>query len=255
MRQTRSDGTDLLTTEELSKYFIGVRALDSVNITLEKGEITLLLGPNGSGKTTLISTITGFHKADRGRVILEGRDITNLPPHQIYNLGITRTFQIPRPLKRMTVLENLMIGVKSSGDGIWGSFRRKWLKEEDETIERAFNLLEFLGLKRLAHHPASDLSGGESKLLELGRALMPDTKLLIMDEPLAGIAPQLAEKLLNRLREIKELGIGLLLIEHRLDLVLPYADKIYVMAEGKIIAKGDEEVLDEPSVLEAYLGA
>jgi len=255
MRQTRSRGTDLLTVEGISKHFEGVKALDCVNITLQKGEITLLIGPNGSGKTTLIATITGFHKADSGRVIFQGKDITGLPPHHIYDLGITRTFQIPRPLKRLTLLENLMIGAKTGGDGIWGSFRKNWLKEEHETAERAFNLLEFLGLKKLSHHPASDLSGGQSKLLELGRALMPETKLLIIDEPLAGIAPQLAEKLLNRLKEIKKLGIGLLLIEHRLDLVLPYADNIYVIAEGKIIAKGHEDVLEQPKVIEAYLGA
>lgn len=247
--------SELLKVEGISKDFDGIKALNGVAISIKSGEIVLLIGPNGSGKSTLIETITGFYKADSGKVIFQGDDITGIPSHLIYDFGITRTFQIPRPLKRMTLLENLMIAEKTAGDGIWGSFRKKWLEEEYKTAERAFKLLGFFELKDLYHHPASNLSRGQLKLLELGRALMPETKLLIMDEPLAGIAPQLAEKLLNRLKELKKLGIGLFLIEHRLDLVLPHVDNIYVIADGRIIAEGREEVLKNPEVIEVYLGA
>lgn len=257
MKQTRSSGNEdlLLTVEGISKHFEGVKALDGVNISLREGEIVLIIGPNGSGKSTLIETITGFCRADSGRVIFRGEDITGLPPHLIYERGIARTFQIPRPLKRLTLLENLMIAEKSPGDGIWGSFRRNWFVKEEEVTARAFEILDFLGLENLWDHPVSDLSGGQLKLLEIGRALMRDTKLIIMDEPIAGVAPQLAEKVLERLEKLKNLGIALLLIEHRLDLVLPFVDNIYVIADGKVIASGREEVLKHPDVIEVYLGA
>ncbi|RLG33363.1 ABC transporter ATP-binding protein [Methanosarcinales archaeon] len=257
MNQTRSSGNEdtLLKVDGICKHFDGVTALDGVKISLERARITLLIGPNGSGKSTLIETITGFCQPDSGNIIFEGEDITGIPPHRIYDLGISRTFQIPRPLRRLTLLENLMVAEKSPGDTIWGSFRRGWLKKEEEIAERAFELLEFLGLDGMWDHPASNLSGGQLKLLELGRALMRDVKLLIMDEPIAGVVPQLAEKLLNYLKDLKKQGITLLLIEHRLDLVLPYVDNIYVISDGRIIAEGREEVLEHPDVIEVYLGA
>ncbi|HEC57659.1 MAG TPA: ABC transporter ATP-binding protein [Candidatus Syntrophoarchaeum butanivorans] len=256
MRPARYAGNELLKVDKVSKQFEGVRALDEVTLSLKRGDITLLIGPNGSGKSTLIGVITGFHRADSGRVLFRGEDITALPPHAIYGLGIARTFQIPRPLKRLTLLENLMIARATPGEGILRGFMGGWFEKEGEIAERAFKLLEFLNLEHLWDHPASDLSGGQLKLLEVGRALMSGVELLIMDEPFAGVAPGLSGRLLDRLRELKRLGLTILLIEHRLDLVVSYVDRVYVLADGKVIAEGSAgDVLKNPDVAEVYLGA
>ncbi len=246
----------ILKTQNLSKFFDGLRALDRVNISIDKKTLTLIIGPNGSGKTTLINVISGFYKADEGRVFFEDMDITNKPPNKIYELGIVRTFQIPQPLKKLTVLENLLIAERNIGESIKDCLGFKWLKQEEELVERAFEILEFLNIDDLWNREAYKLSGGQLKLVEIGRALMTNPKLMIMDEPVAGIAPALAHSILEKLLELKERGITLLIIEHRLDIVLQYVDYIYVMANGRVIAEGvEEEILSNPEVVEVYLGA
>jgi branched-chain amino acid transport system ATP-binding protein len=254
-KQNRVEMT-LLKTKNLSKFFSGFKALDRVSIEVKRNRITLVIGPNGSGKTTLTNVISGIYKADEGKVFFDGYDITNMPPHEIYKLGIVRTFQIPQPLKKLTVIENLMIAEESPGEGIIESLRGSWIKKEEELAEKAFQCLEFLGLTHLWNVESYKLSGGQLKLLEVGRALMRNAKLIIMDEPIAGINPALANSILEKLVELKKMGISLLLVEHRLDIVLKYVDYIYVMANGRIIAEGNgDDVLCNPEVVEVYLNA
>ncbi len=245
----------ILETRDLSKFFDGLRALDGVNIGVEEGSITLVIGPNGSGKTTLINTISGFYKADRGKVLFEGKDITNKPPHEISRYGIVRTFQIPQPLKQMTVLENLLIAPEGYGESVFEAVTRRWIKKENEVVERAFKILEFLKIDHLWDQEAQNLSGGQLKLLELGRAMMRDAKLLIADEPIAGVNPLLAHEILDRFVKLKP-KMSFLIVEHRLDIVLKYTDYVYVMANGRVIAEGrGSEVVEDPRVVEVYLGA
>jgi len=247
----------ILETQNLSKFFDGLKALDGVNIKVKKGTLTLIIGPNGSGKSTLINVISGFHKATSGRVIFEGEDITNKPPYEIYELGIVRTFQIPQPLRKMTVLENLLIAERHIGEGVLSSLRySKWLKQEEELVERAFKILEFLKIDHLWDRESYKLSGGQLKLVEVGRALMTNPKMIIMDEPIAGVAPALAHDILKRVTELKEKGITFLIVEHRLDIILKYVDYVYAMANGKVIAEGlGEDIVSHPKVVEVYLGA
>ncbi len=246
----------ILETVNLSKFFDGLKALDGVNIKVKRGSVTLIIGPNGSGKTTLINVITGFYKASGGKVLFEGRDITNKPPYEIYKLGIVRTFQIPQPLRRMTVLDNLLISNVHPGEGVLSSlFKSKWIKFEEELVERAFKTLKFLKLDHLWDVESYKLSGGQLKLLEVGRALMTNPKMIVMDEPIAGVAPDLAHEILKRIVRLKD-RITFLIVEHRLDIVLKYVDYIYAMANGRVIAEGvGEEIVRNPKVVEVYLGA
>lgn len=248
-------GEKILQTQNLSKFFDGLKALNRVNIGVEKGSITLVIGPNGGGKTTFINTVSGFYRADEGRVFFEGRDITNKPPHEISRLGIVRTFQIPQPLKKMTVLENLLIAY-GHGGSILHTITGKWIDEERKAVEKAFRILEFLKIDHLWDSEARNLSGGQLKLLEVARAMMRDAKLIIMDEPIAGVNPVLSHEILDSFTKLKGTGVSFLIVEHRLDIVLKYSDHIYVMANGSVIAEGKEKnILSDPKVVEVYLGA
>ncbi|OYT62266.1 MAG: ABC transporter ATP-binding protein [Thermofilum sp. ex4484_15] len=241
------------------KKFGGLVALKGVNISVVPSTITMLIGPNGSGKTTLINVISGIYKPDEGKVLLRGKDITGLPPHEVYSLGLVRTFQIPSPFLRLTVLENLMVVAKNQlGEKpISAVFRRRrWMREEEELEEKAFRVMELLHLERLWNRRASELSGGQMKLLEIGRALMSDPSIILMDEPVAGVNPKLAYDIMEYITNVrKELGISFLIVEHRLDIVLDYVDYVYAMHKGEIIARGPpEEVISNPSVVRSYLG-
>ena len=227
-----------------------------MSIDVAKGSITLVIGPNGSGKTTLINVVTGFLGADGGRVFFDGKDITNKPPHEIFKMGVVRTFQNPHPLKKLAVLENLLIAEPGYGESVYQSFTRAWVRKEEELVKKAFEILKFLGIEHLWDEQAMNLSGGQLRLLEIGRALMCDARLIIMDEPIAGVAPSLAHSILRKLTELARAGISFLIVEHRLDIILDYVDKVYVMANGKIVAEGrGEEILKNPKVVEVYLGA
>ncbi|ENN96786.1 high-affinity branched-chain amino acid transport ATP-binding protein BraF [Methanocaldococcus villosus KIN24-T80] len=250
---------EILKTENVTKYFGDFKALNNVSISVNKGDLTLIIGPNGSGKSTLINVITGFLKADSGKVYFEENDITNKEPEELYYYGIVRTFQTPQPLKEMTVLENILIGNINPGEEpINAIFYSKWLKFEEEMVERAFKILEFLKLSHLYDRKAGSLSGGQMKLLEIGRALMTEPKLIVMDEPIAGVAPGLAHDIFNHVIELKKKGITFLIVEHRLDIVLQYIDHLYVMFNGEIIAEGRgkeiENVINDPKVVEIYIG-
>jgi branched-chain amino acid transport system ATP-binding protein len=245
-----------LATRKLAKSFGGLKALDGVSIDVARGSMTLVIGPNGSGKTTLINVVTGFLSADEGKVFFEGREITNLPAHEIFRRGLVRTFQTSQPLKKLTLLENLLIGNAASEEGVLKSFAGGWVKKEEELVEKAFSILKFLGMEHLWHERAQNLSGGQLRLLEVGRALMSEAKLIIMDEPIAGVAPALSHSILKKLRSLAAEGVSFLLVEHRLDIILDYVDWVYVMSNGRIAAQGrGAEILENPEVVEVYLGA
>lgn len=247
-----------LVTQGIRKTFGGLVALNDVSITLKKDLMTILIGPNGSGKTTLLNCMTGFYYPDKGKVMLFGEDITGWPPHKVYEAGLVRTFQIPKPFQKLTVMENLLAAYRDNpGESFLKSLSRKsWIKEEKKAMEKALDFLGLLAIDHLQNRPAIELSGGQMKLLEAGRALMSGAKVILMDEPAAGIYPTLAHEVFNKLTEVKEkLGVSFLIVEHRLELVLPYVEYAYAMANGKIVAEGKpKEVLNDPVVIESYLG-
>ncbi|HLJ22127.1 MAG TPA: ABC transporter ATP-binding protein, partial [Stellaceae bacterium] len=214
--------------------------------------------PNGAGKTTLFNLIAGTLRPDRGSVEFEGRRIDGRPPHTVFAAGIARTFQIPRPFAAMTVLENLMLAPRrQSGERFW----RNWLAprrvatEEGALREKARGILAFLGLEPLGNQPARILSGGQRKLLELARVLMAEPRLILLDEPGAGINPALLATLVEKIAVLRKSGIGFLIIEHNMDLVMSLCEPILVMANGALLMMGSaDEVRGDPRVREAYLG-
>jgi len=249
---------NILTVKDVRKTFGGLVALDNVDIDVKKGLITMLIGPNGSGKTTLINCITGFYKSDRGRVWFDGKEITRWPPHKVYETGVVRTFQIPQPFQKLTILENLLTAYRGNpGESFFKAlFRKAWVNEEEKATGMAFEFLELLDLDHMWNRPATHLSGGQMKLVEAGRAIMSGAKMILMDEPASGLYPKLAHEVFSHLTEMKnKLGVTFLIIEHRLELVLPYVDYVYAMSTGKIISQGKpKKVLSDSAVVDSYLG-
>ncbi|RLF10774.1 MAG: ABC transporter ATP-binding protein [Thermoprotei archaeon] len=248
----------MLVVKKLKKRFGGLLALNGVDLEVGKGSLTMLIGPNGSGKTTLINVVSGFYKPDEGKVMFNGKDITGFPPHKVFKLGLVRTFQIPSPFIKLTVLENLLLAHPDNPGETFlkAPFRKTWVKEEEEAVEKAFKLLKILELSDLWDQPSNELSGGQLKLLEMGRALMTGANMILMDEPASGVNPALAHRLFSHLVKIKnELGVTFLIVEHRLEVATKYVDYVYAMVQGKVVSKGSaEEVLTDPNVIEGYLG-
>jgi branched-chain amino acid transport system ATP-binding protein len=249
----------LLETKEITKTFGSLRALDGVSLGVEEKKVTILIGPNGSGKTTLINVISGFYHPDSGSVLYRGSEIAGLPPYKLYALGLARTFQVPNLFWKLTVLENLLVAEKGNpGESFIKSlFKRTWKKSETQATEKAFKILDLLGLFPSWDKRAITLSGGQMKLLEIGRALMSDAKLLLLDEPISGVNPTLAHGIFSRILKLRdELGITFFVIEHRLDIALGYVDTVAAMAFGKLIVTGTPDiVMNDNRVVEAYLGA
>ena len=254
-----SQNGTLLDVQAVTKTFEGLRAVNECSLQVRKGTITGLIGPNGAGKTTLFNIVTGFLKPTSGRILFGSRRIDGLPPHKVFGRGIVRTFQIPRELKQMTVLENLMlVPAGQSGERLWNP----WLlpfrvrRQEREIRDKALDVLEFVNLWHLRNEYASTLSSGQKKLLELARTLMCDPQLILLDEPGAGVNPTLMKSLallVERLRD--ESGITFFLIEHDMDLVARLCNPVIVMSSGEKLAEGTpEEVVHDERVLEAYLG-
>lgn len=248
----------LLEVDSLVKEFGGLRAVDGVSFTLREGSITGLIGPNGAGKTTLFNTLAGAHRPSSGQIRLRGQRIDGLPPHRIFEAGLARTFQIPRPFSTMTLLENLMlVPAGQPGEHFWNNWVARNAVARRERIVRmqAIELLDWLGLERLATEPASVLSGGQRKLLELARVLMARPKAILLDEPGAGVHPVLLAQIAERLRELPQRGVTLLIIEHNLDLVMSLCNPVLVMAQGRLLMEGTpQQVCQDARVLEAYLG-
>ncbi|MCX8196139.1 MAG: ABC transporter ATP-binding protein [Acidilobaceae archaeon] len=249
----------ILRVRGVSKYFGKLKALDNVDLDVPRGAVTLLIGPNGSGKTTLVNVISGVLQPDGGRVEFEGRDITGLPPHERFKLGIVRSYQIPRLFPSLSVLENVLIGRDGNpGEGmVSGIFRGLWEGHELKATEDALAKLKFLGLLEVAEKKTSELSGGQLKLLEMARSTMSlRPKLILLDEPIAGVLPSLAHEILALVRKMSiELGITFLVVEHRLDIAAQYADYAYALHLGSIVAKGTpQEVMTNPKLVEIYIG-
>jgi branched-chain amino acid transport system ATP-binding protein len=250
--------TAMLEVRNLVKEFGGLRAVDGVSFKLTRGNITGLVGPNGAGKSTLFNTIAGFHRPTSGSIEFLGHAIGGLPPHQIFKHGLVRTFQIPRPFAAMTVLENTMlVPTGQSGEYFWNNwFRRSAVRAEERACrERAREILTFVGLEKLSGEFASNLSGGQQKLLELARVLMSDPSLILLDEPGAGVNPTLLVTIMDKLQELNQRGITFLIIEHNMDLIMRLCNPVLVMANGRLILEAPPDVVrKDPQVLEAYLG-
>jgi len=249
----------LLETRAISKSFGGVVALDAVDLKIETNSITALIGPNGSGKTTLFNVLSGFIPPDSGRVIFMEKDITGLSPDRISLKGLTRTFQIPRLFSKMTLLENMLTAPKNqSGEGLARLFtsRKEIERQETRNADNAMHLLNLLGIDHLANEYAANLSGGQQKLLELGRALMTDPDMILLDEPVAGVNPTLAKKVFERIIELRNnLDKTFLVVEHNMDIVMNFCDRIGVMHRGQLVAEGTpKEIARNEQVLQIYLG-
>lgn len=248
-----------LKVEGLTKRFGGLVALNNCSMTVQEGTITGLIGPNGAGKTTLFNVITGFYTPEKGRILYSGEAIEGLPPHEIFRRGIVRTFQVSRELKNMTVFENLkLVPEAQPGEAFWNAwFRPITVKDHEEKIaRRAEEVMDYIDLTRLKDEKARNLSGGQKKLLELGRTMMADPELILLDEPGAGINPTLMKKLSNYIMNLKEeQGITFMLIEHDMDLVMKLCDPIVVLSNGEKLMEGPAaEVQSDEEVLDAYLG-
>lgn len=247
-----------LTVQHVSKAFGGFRAVDDVSLDIGAGELLGVIGPNGAGKSTLFAVVSGFQSPDTGAVMLDGREITALAPDKRARAGMVRTFQVPREFRHMTVRENLMVAAPGqTGENLISLFARpgQIRIEEKRNAERVSETLEFLRLVEVADVPSGILSGGQKKLLELGRALMVSPKLILLDEPFAGVNPVLIEAIAERIRELNARGIGFLIIEHDLATLTRLVPRLAVMDRGRIIARGaPAQVLQDPTVREAYLG-
>ncbi len=248
----------MLEVMNLEKNFGGIKAVDGCSLKVEQGSITGLIGPNGAGKTTLFNLITGFYAPDGGEIWFSGERIGGLSPHKIARRALTRTFQIPRELKEMTVLENLMVVPENQvGERIWNSFFRPGVvrRQERELRDEALEVLEFVELIDLANEYAKNLSSGQKKLLELARTLMAEPKMILLDEPGAGVNPTLMKKLTRNIENLRQRGKTFFLIEHDMDLIMNLCDTVIVMNKGRQLAEGTpDEIKKNESVLEAYLG-
>ena len=234
-----------LDVRNVTKNFGGVQALYDVSFTVSGNQLVGLIGPNGAGKTTLTNILDGVHKPTTGQVWLNQERVDGLPPHEIARLGIGRTFQVTRAFRRMTVLENLLVPATALNP----TARRRELQR------RSLEVLHFLTIDHLAHEYARSLSGGQQKLLELGRLLMLDPDIIILDEPFAGVHPKLMETIYEYIVEVNKLGKAIILISHDMDSIFTLSQRLLVLNFGAIIADGDPELVkNDPAVIEAYLG-
>ena len=250
---------NILEINNLSKYFGGLAAVSHCSLKVKKGTITGIIGPNGSGKTTLFNLIAGNLKSSSGNVLFNNADITDVPSYELFSKGLLRTFQIAHEFTNLSVLENLMmVPGNQSGEKLMNALLKPSLvaKEESQIKEKAMEVVEFLNLAHLKNELAGNLSGGQKKLLELGRSLMKDPEILLLDEPLAGVNPKLADNILEIISNLNAKGINILMVEHNINAVMKISDRVVVMAEGKIISDGKPDfVRSDKKVIEAYLGS
>jgi len=249
----------MITVEDLHKHFGGFRAVDGASLSIATGSITGLIGPNGAGKSTLFNVIAGVHAPTSGRVTMDGEDITGLPPHDLFHKGLLRTFQIAHEFSSMTVRENLMmVPANQSGEALWNAwFRRGTIREEERALaKKADEVLDFLTISHLADERAGNLSGGQKKLLELGRTMMVEAKIVFLDEVGAGVNRTLLNTIGDAIVRLnRERGYTFCVIEHDMDFIGRLCDPVIVMAEGKVLAEGPaDHIMENEAVIEAYLG-
>jgi len=253
----RSEGPEILRASAVSREFGGVHAVAGVSLSIARGTLTGLIGRNGAGKSTLLSLLAGTDKVSSGQITYQGRDITALPAYRRARAGLARTFQLASEFKRLTVLENLLCAMPGNrGDSFLGAVtgRRYWHADEGRAIERAMALIADFGLTRHANDYAGDLSGGQRRLVEIMRALMTEPDMLLLDEPMAGVYPELARRIGTALRDLCQQGMTILMVEHELAIMDESCDPVIVMADGGILAQGTmAELRDRSDVVEAYL--
>ena len=243
---------NLIEVKGVSKHYGGVTALASCDLEVREGAINGLIGPNGSGKTTLFNVVTGYERIQQGQVIFKGVDITNAPPDRVFKLGIGRTFQLTRLFTRLTVLENMLVATQRKEGWLRGITRLAGSLGERR---RAMELLDFVGITRLAHEPAANLSYGQRKLLELASLLVADPDILLLDEPAGGVNPTLIGDLADRITDLNRAGKTILVVEHNMEFVMSLCARITVLSQGSTLVSGNpHEVRTNPAVLDAYLG-
>jgi len=248
-----------LEVTNLKKSFGGIKAVDVQSLNLNRNELTSIIGPNGAGKTTFFDLISGFQDSDEGKVYLNKKNITRSQPYSIARLGMIRTFQLTKVFDRMTVLENMMFSASSvNNDSFMKSLiRLPSQKTTEKNIkEKSFEIMKDLNIDHMANSYARELSGGQKKLLELGRSIVNDPSILLLDEPLAGVNPKLAEEILQIILNLSEKGISILMVEHNIEAVMKISQRVVVLAEGMVIADDiPENVRTDEKVIEAYLGS
>lgn len=249
---------NLISVNNLKKSFGGLKAVDVQELSFKEGELTSIIGPNGAGKTTFFDLISGFQDADSGSIFLKDKDISNAQPYKIARMGMVRTFQLTKVFDRMTVMENLLF----SGSNIKNdSFLRSFIKLNSQKLyesnlrEKANEIMNDLNIGHMANSYARELSGGQKKLLELARSIINEPDILLLDEPLAGVNPKLAEDILSLITKLSDSGITIIMVEHNIEAVMKISERIVVLAEGSLIADGiPNEIRTDNNVIEAYLG-
>jgi branched-chain amino acid transport system ATP-binding protein len=251
-------GEPVLSARHVMRRFGGLIAVNDVSFDVRRGEILGLIGPNGAGKTTMFDLLAGSIMPSGGEIVLNGVNVSGEPAHRRIGRGLGRTFQIPRPLANLSLVENVMLaGQGQTGESLFANFLRPFrvASEEKRAAAKAMDLLDLVLLTRLAHEPARILSGGQRKLLELARVMMADPAIILLDEPAAGVNATLLEVIMDRIRDINARGVTFLLIEHNIDMVTRLCHRVLVMAGGQLICEGTaSEVARDPRVIEAYLG-
>ncbi len=247
----------ILIADSISRSFGGLRAVDVDHVEIQRGAITALIGPNGAGKTTFFNLLTHFDTPDTGKVIFDGEDTAGVQSHELAARGMVRTFQLTKVLAKMPVIDNMMLAAQAqTGESMWKALLNGWRHQEREVEARALEVLDEFNMTHMKDEFAGALSGGQRKLLEMARAMMARPRLIMLDEPMAGVNPALTQSLLGHVKRLRSEGISVMFVEHDMDVVQDISDWVIVMAEGTVIAEGPPRSIGEnPAVVDAYLGS